>query len=184
MENRLYLYGEDLKITNALVDGDLLKISGYCCHYGKANLNMERTDANSFKTWFGMYNSGQIRPCLNYGHTDQLIGGIDSFDSMKDGLFMTAHINRKIGLVKDMVEPMIMAGDLDSFSTEGWIMNGWDGIEEYEDNTYYVKDFMLTGVAVVAVPADPDAKFTFANFMQNCPKPEPKPLKSRLLYVL
>ena len=58
-------------------------------------------------------------------------------------------------------------GGSNSFSTEGYIQNGYDGIVENEDGSYYVKDFLLTAVAIVPTPADPNATFTLRNFIDE-----------------
>ena len=52
---------------------------------------------------------------------------------------------------------------------------------KYPDKqVYYVKDFVLTAVAVVSVPADYEAKFTFRNFLQTCKPATPEtPYKSK-----
>ena len=104
---------------------------------------------------------------MNWNHSDQLIGGIRDIISVDEGLYMTAYLNNKIALVRDMITPSVLAGELDSFSTEGYIQNGYDGIEENEDGSYYVKDFLLTAVAIVPTPADPNATFTLKNFIDE-----------------
>jgi len=86
---------------------------------------------------------------------------------MDEGLSMQAHLNKDVALVRDTIWPLIESGDIDSVSTEGFIDNGWNGIIENEDGSYYVKDFILLGVALVANPADWDAKFTFKNFLDE-----------------
>lgn len=179
MENKIFIYN-DFKIENAISEGDLLNIDGYCCHYNKVNLNGEMVNEASFKRFFEMQAEGKIKPSLNYNHSDQLIGGIDSLESRNEGLYMRAHLNKKIAFVRDTVVPCIEAGDLNSLSTEGFILNGWQGVEELGENTYYVKDFVLTAVAVVSVPADYEAKFTFRNFLQTCKPATPEtPIKSK-----
>lgn len=180
-ENKLYLYNQ-FAINNVQEDDNIIKVDGYCCHYNKINLNNEMVDEKSFDAFFELYNANKLKPNLNYNHTEQLIGGIDSITSMKDGLFMQAHINKDVAIVRDMIAPLIMSGDINSFSTEGWILNGYDGIVELnEGNAYYVKDFMLMGVAVVANPADWDAKFSIANYIKDLKKPVELPSKWYLL---
>ena len=66
-----------------------------------------------------------------------------------------------------MIIPNILSGDLNSFSTEGYIKDGYNGIVENEDGTYYVKDFLLTAVGIVPTPADWDATFTLANYLKG-----------------
>ena len=107
MENKI-LFNNICSIENAAEDGGVLRIEGYCAHYGKPNLNME--------------------------------------------------------IVDEMIAPNVLKGSLCKFSTEGYIQNGIDGIEERGEN-YYVRDFLLTGVAVVRTPADPKAVFCVKNYM-------------------
>lgn len=162
------IFINDFKIENAVEEDNFLAIEGYCCHYNKTNLNDERVDAHSFDTFFEMYVNNQLSPKLNYNHnSDYIIGSIDDFESMEDGLYMKARVNKNVAICKDMIIPNILSKTLDSFSTEGYIKNGYDGIIENKDGSYYVKDFLLTAVAIVPTPADWDAKFSLANYLQE-----------------
>lgn len=181
--NKIFIYN-NFKIENAISDGDLLEIDGYCCHYNKVNLNGEMVNEASFKRFFEMQKEGKIKPALNYNHSDQLIGGIDLLESRKEGLYMRAHLNKKIALVRDTIIPCMEAGDLNCLSTEGYIMNGWEDIEELDGNSYYVKNFLLTAVAVVSVPADYEAKFTFRNFLQTHKQETPKTIYKSKWFLL
>lgn len=158
----------NLKIQNSNEESDKINIIGYCCHYNTVNLNQERVDANSFRTFFDMKDKNQIRPLVNYNHdSNYIIGGIDELTSDNTGLLMKAHINRGVKICDDMIIPNILSGTLTDLSTEGYILNGYNGIVEYEDNTYYVKDFILTAVAVTPNGADYQAKFTLANYIRE-----------------
>ena len=167
-------------IQNAVEDSDKLNIEGYCCHYNKTNLNDQIVDARSFDYFFNLYDEGKMKPALNYEHTTEIIGGVDSIERRDDGLFMTAHLNKSVP-VNNMIIPNIIAGDIKSFSTEGFVKGGYAGLEE-RDNGFYIKDFVLTAVAIVSVPADWDAEFSVANMLkgydewkaQNAVKEEPK----------
>lgn len=183
MENKLYIYNNEFRIENAVKEDALLRIEGYCAHWNKANLNHEVVDYKSFDNFFEMYNAGKLRPALNYNHSADLIGGIDNLERTDTGLYIKCHLNRNISLVRDMVEPCIDAGDLTSFSTEGYVEGGWDGITELDNDNYYVKSFLLTAVAVVAVPADYEARFTVANILQNAPKQEPAKPRKSIVYM-
>lgn len=156
-----------LKIENAKNKENIIEIEGWACHFNRANLNKEIVDEKSFDKFFDMYKNGVLKPNLNYNHSDQLIGGIDDIVAMNEGLFMQAHLNKDVALVRDTIWPLIESDDLNSFSTEGYIDNGWKGIVENDDDTYYVKDFILLGVAIVANPADWDAKFTLKNYIDE-----------------
>ena len=166
MENRIFI--NSVTIENAKEDENKVTIEGYCCHFNKINLNSEIVNEASFKTFFDMYDNKKIVPKLNYNHDSTLIiGGIDEIISDKTGLYMSAHLNRGVKINDEMVIPNILAGDLSTFSTEGYILNGWNGVVENEDGSYYVKDFILTATAIVPVAADPDAKFTLSNFLNE-----------------
>lgn len=156
------------RITNAIQNENKLKIEGYICHFGVANLNREIVDKKSFDKFFQMMENKQIKPKLNYNHTDNIIGGINEIKVVEDGLFMKAYINREVAIVRDMIEPNIISGEIDSFSTEGYVPDGYAGIVPNRDGSYYVKNFIITCVSVVSVvPADPNATFTLSNFIDE-----------------
>ena len=170
-------------IENASSEDGNLTINGYCAHYDTPNLNSEIVNADSFNYFFSLYNDKKLKPALNFNHTDTIIGGIDSIESKEDGLWMQAHLNGNVAICRDMIIPCILNGDLDSFSTEGYIYGNTDGIDFNEDGSYYVKNFLLTAVAIVATPADADAKFTVKNYLDaNGFKPEQP--KSRIWMFL
>lgn len=163
MENRIYLNGLDIKkVSNT---ENFVNIEGFAAHFGKANLNREIVNADSFNDFFELYKDGKLKPRLNYEHTEQLLGGIDNLEIKDNGLYMTAHLNKNVKIVSDTILPLIESGDLNSFSTEGYI--DWNDIVEKEDGSYYVKSFMLTGVSIVSCPADPDAKFSLNSFISE-----------------
>lgn len=163
MEKRIYLNG--LGITKVTNTENFANIEGFAAHFGQANLNMEIVNAESFNDFFELYNSKKLVPRLNYEHTEQLLGGIDSLEIKENGLYMKAHLNRNVKMVADTILPLIESGDLNSFSTEGFI--NYNDIVEHEDGSYYVKSFMLTGVSIVSCPADPDAKFSLNSFISE-----------------
>ena len=159
------------RITNAIQNENKFEIEGYICHFNVANLNREIVDKKSFDKFFQMMENKQIKPKLNYNHTDNIIGGINKIDVVEDGLFMKAYINRDVAIVRDMIEPNIRSGEIDSFSTEGYVPGGYDGIVTNRDGSYYVKDFIITAVSVVSkIPADPNATFTLANYIDEYKK--------------
>lgn len=169
MENNIYLYNQ-LAITNKNEKENMLEIEGYCCHFNKINLNNEMVDERSFDCFFNLYNQNKLKPCLNYNHTDTTIGGIDLIENVGDGLFMKAHVNKDVAICRDMLIPNILSNDINSLSTEGFILGGYDGIVELDGGGYYCKDFMLMGVAIVNCPADFEATFSVANYMKNFEK--------------
>ena len=165
MDKILYL-NDNFEIQNTVETDNFLAIEGYACHYDKKNLNNQVVDGESFRTFFEMYKANQLNPRLNYNHTDDVIGGIDELTPMSDGIWIKAHLNKMIPMVKDMIIPNVLAGDINSFSTEGYVKGGYNGIVELE-NGYYVKDFILTGVSVVSTPADAEATFSIANYIRE-----------------
>lgn len=178
-----FILRDTFTITNAVEDDNALHIEGYAAHYNRANLNREIVNASSFDAFFKLYNEGKLRPCLSYEHDNTLIiGAIDNLESKKDGLYMNAHLTRSVPLCQTLI-PNILAGNISSFSTEGMVLNGVDGIEYMDNGDYFVKDFMLTAVSVVNTPADWDAKFTVKNYLDsNGFKPEQP--KSRIWMLL
>ena len=163
---QLLITTNNYEIHNAVETDDFLNIEGYCCHYNKMNLNSQVVDEKSFAYFFSLYNANKLTPRLNYNHSDTVIGGIDKIRTEYDGLYMYAHLNKNIPVNNEMIIPNILAGDIKSLSTEGFIKDGYKGIEELE-NGYYVKNFVLTGVSVVSTPSDPDAQFSITNFVKE-----------------
>lgn len=162
------IFFNNINIENREEQSDRLNISGYICHFNRENLNMEVVDSNSFDTFFEMYKSGKLKPIMNYNHdNNQIIGGIDNIEVKENGLYMQAYLNRGVRLNDDMLIPNIMAGTVNGLSTEGFIQDGYDGIVELESGGYYVKNFILTAVAVTATPADWDAKFSLNSFISE-----------------
>lgn len=167
MEQKSIYINNTFTVENAVNDSDYLNIAGYCCKYNALNLNGEMVDSNSFNTFFKLRESGQIRPYFNWEHSDVTIGGIDEITSDDNGLFIKCHLTKAVAIVRDMIAPLVMSGDLDSFSTEGQVLNGYDGIIQLANGGYYVKDFILRGVSIVRLPACPDATFTLENFIKE-----------------
>lgn len=166
MENIIYL-NNTFTLENAAEESDRLNISGYACKYNEINLNSELVDSKSFEAFFTLYNSGKLVPYCNWEHSEVTIGGIDEIKSDANGLFVKAHLTKDVAIVRDMIAPLVMSGDLNSFSTEGRVLNGFDDIVELPKGGYYVKNFILRGVSVVRQPACPDAKFSLANYIRE-----------------
>lgn len=171
------------KIENAVTEDNNLVINGMAAHYNVRNLNDEIVDANSFNEFFNLYNDGKLTPALNWNHSDTIIGGVDLIESRKDGLWMQAHLNGNVAICRDMIIPCIMGNELNSFSTEGYIRGGVDGVDFNEDGSYYVRNFLLTAVAIVPTPADPDAQFSVKNYLNSLQKQEPKYISPSIILL-
>lgn len=150
-------YGVPVALNALHEDSGILRVSGYCCHFGKANHNGEVVVADSFSKWLEHLSESDMRLPLNYNHdSDRQIGGIDSLKADDKGLWMEAHINTEVAFVRDELLPLIKGGDLSYLSTEGFISN----VKGNDDGSYTVGCFALTAVALVALPADFSAKPT------------------------
>lgn len=164
-------------------ESDRIDIAGIACHWNKANLNAQIVTDRSFDTFLDYYNSGKLRPIVNYEHQyDKQIGLIDRIAKEADGLYIEGHLNCKIQYVNEWIRPLIESGDLKGLSTEGTVLNGHNGIIQREDGTYIVKDFILTAVAVTSTPADWNASLTVRNYIDEyaaLQKPEEEIAKSR-----
>lgn len=163
-------------ITNAVTEDNFLKIEGYAAHYNKPNFNSEIVNADSFNMFFNMYKSKELEPVVNYEHSDTVLGDVTEIVSKKDGLWISARLNNDVKIVNEMLAPNILAGTLKKFSTEGIIYGGLDGIVVNKDNTYYVKNFLLTAVSIVRTPADPNAAFSVKNYIEELKRKQSKPI--------
>lgn len=167
MKSNIITLNSYCDIVNAVTEDNFLKIEGIAAHYNKPNLNSEIVDANSFNMFFNMYKSKELEPVVNYEHSDTVIGDVTKIVSKKDGLWISARLNNGVKIVNEMLAPNILAGTLKKFSTEGMIYGGLDGIVVNEDDTYYVKNFLLTAVSIVRTPADPNAAFSVKNYIEE-----------------
>lgn len=166
MDRTFYIESPSLHITNAVEDNDFLIIEGTAAHFDVPNLNSEIVNAASFDKFFKLYKEEKkIRPSLTYNHDSaNLIGGIDDIYVENDTLMCLAHVNKNIRFCADTLIPSILAGDTKSFSTEGFV--SYDDIEERENNTYYCKNFLLTAISVVNLPADYQSEFVIKNWYE------------------
>ena len=188
MENKFYIENR-FELANAAQEDGFLRIEGFCCHFDIRNLNDQVTDSKSFDAFFEMYNSGKLKPVMNYNHDpNQVIGGIDDVAVMDDGLYLQARLNMSVPLVRDMIAPNVMAGDINSFSTEGRTLNSpHEDLVPLANGGFYIRNFILTAVAVVTTPADPDAKFEIRNFFdeyRRLQSPEEEVQRARLAYMM
>lgn len=169
MENKIIYLQNDIKLINLKEDDGKMFLEGYTAHWDKKNLNDQIVNKKSFDRFFDMLNSKQIgNGIMNWEHErDKQIGAIDSITADDEGLFIEAHLNTEIPFVSDWLVPNIKANDLTGLSSEGFVYGGIDGIVVNNDGSYYVKDFILTAVALTNNPADVEARFSLANAVQE-----------------
>lgn len=143
-------------------------VKGYACHFNKRNGNGEIVLPTSFDEVIAFYKKNKLDIPINYFHNeDQILGHIIDIKKDSVGLYITAELNDEVDLVKNFVKPLIKDGTFNRFSTEGTI-NKKD-IEKLSDGTYIAKKFNITAVAIVPLPADVDAIFTY-NGKKNADK--------------
>lgn len=141
-----------------------MRIEGYAAHFGKPNLNGEEVVKSSFDKCLETYNALGAYPFINFDHNPTaILGRITEMRTDEVGLYITAEISdaiaEKLGVLR-----YINNGKVDSFSTEGYI----DDISVNADEKYYTAgDFYITAVAVVPMPADPDATFKKNNLRKS-----------------
>lgn len=135
-------------------DGKRTYIKGYACHFNTVNLNGEMVTPESFDKFGEILANSEKMPVLNYGHTMQVIGQWDHIYCDEKGLVAEGHLVNDIAFVRDNILPMIEDGMIYSLSTEGYVM--FDDIEWFDDH-YVAKNFELTAIALVELPADMDA---------------------------
>ena len=165
MLNKIYCGGNNLHIFNAVEKDSFIQIEGSAAHFGTPNLNGEIVDAASFDDFFALYQDGKLIPALNYNHdSNMLIGGVDEVAIHDDTLYVRAHINKNIAFCRDTLIPMVLASDVNSYSTEGFC--DLNKVKENEDGTYYAGSFILTALAVVTTPADWQSEFTIKNHFE------------------
>lgn len=171
-----------------------MDIRGYACHWHRANANRERVTMNSFDEAIRRNKENNIYTPINYNHnSDVILGHITNFYKDSEGLFITATLNDDIDVVKNYVKPLIIDGTLNRFSTEGYILN--KDITKLDDGTYVAKNFDLRAVAIVPLPADIGAVFTYNSIKDeslhifnafDTPNEDvvKKVVKNRYLYIL
>lgn len=164
MENKTLYLANEVKLFNFTEEDNKAVIKGRATRFNNTNLNHERVDAKSFDVFFQLWKSGDLKPVMNYEHCyDKVIGGIDTVEAKEDGLYVSAHLNKEIPFVNDWIIPNIKSGDISALSTEGYVLNGYDGIKWIDDDTYYVESFIMTALAITTNPADTQARFSLAN---------------------
>lgn len=169
MENKTIYLKNDISLINVKEDDGKVLIEGYACHFDKKNLNEQIVNSKSFDKYFDLLNTNQIsKAIMNWEHNpDKQIGAIDNIQVEDEGLFINAHLNTEIPFVSDWLVPNIKANDLTGLSTEGFVYGGVNGLIFNEDGSYYIKDMILTAVALTNNPADVEARFSLANAVQE-----------------
>jgi len=164
-------------------------IKGYACHWNKANANGEIVTPESFDKVLARAKENNLSIPINYNHQEGLIlGKILNFYKDSQGLFIEAELNDEVDLVKNMVAPLVKDGTLNRFSTEGYYQKN-DKVR-VDKNAYLLKNFELTAVAIVPLPADLDAVFSHNNihvfnaYDEEVEKVECKGLFNKSLYII
>lgn len=153
-------------INSVVVEDEFVNIAGSAAHFHKPNLNSQVVDAKSFAKSIELFKNNTLIPALNYNHdANSLVGAVTDLNCTDETLEVSARLNKNIPLVSNMLLPMIEAGDLKSFSTEGYI--DLRNCKQFEDGTYYAPEFKLTAVAIVSVPADHESRFTIRNYFDD-----------------
>lgn len=168
--NALHIDSVNVTDTGATVEG-------YAAHFNKVNGNGEIVDENSFTKFFEELKAGGLMPAFNWQHnSDRIIGGWDSITADAEGLKVVGHLNTESKFVRDEVLPLLKAGDVASLSTEGF--SWFEDWEEREDG-FYIKNFSLTAIALVALPADFGARVSLKNEYREWERgkhKDPKPI--------
>lgn len=167
------------RINRSERDGDTLKIEGYACHFGTVNGNGEVVNKESFDFFLGELKKDGLMPIFNFNHNpDRIIGGWDSIEADEKGLYAKGHLNTGVAFVRDELLPLIEAGDLSHLSTEGWANGHWSE----ELNAFVCDEFLLCGIALVALPADFKAKADIHNHMNVKVAQQPQHHKFKKLF--
>lgn len=136
-----------------------MTLTGYAAHYDKTNLNGERVTKGAFDRCINTYKTLGRYPFINYNHDPtQIIGVITDMHTDEAGLIVTAEIDESSPLATHIAR-YITNGKIDAYSTEGYI----DNVTPSADGTYTAAEFYITAVAIVPLPADPDATFAINN---------------------
>lgn len=155
-----------------------MKVKGYACHYNKPNANGQIVDEKSFEAVLKARKADGVNIPINYQHNSPvMIGKINNFYSDSEGLFIEGEIFDDMAIVKEFVSPLIKNGVIERFSTEGYIRKA--DMERRENNTYYARNFELTAVAVVNLPADKDAVMSYNSARFDAFEEEEEPKKEK-----
>lgn len=141
---------------------NLQRIAGYVCKWNETNANGWNIRPGAFDKSLKDFREKGLKPRLDYEHDfSSVIGGIDVLENDEKGLYIEAHLNTEVALVRDTVLPLMKSGDLNFFSSEFFT----DEAEWSEDGNYVlVQSATLVGVAVVSLPADSGADAHLASF--------------------
>lgn len=144
---------------------DVVRVEGYAAHFDKVNLNGEIVTKESFDTFLRTLSEGGMMPMFTYNHDcNAIIGGWDTIRTDDTGLWCEGHLNKNVKFVSDTIIPLMQSGDLNYLSTEGF--TPWDKVEETEEG-FLLKDFCLTAISLVALPADFSAKVNIKNRLET-----------------
>lgn len=163
-EMKTKLIKNQYKFTNTVEDPETkdYKVSGYAMHFDEPNYNGEIYNKTAFNKFINDYyiKNKKNMPLTIMHETglNSLIGRIDTFEILDDGVFINATISKSaprfrniVGLIEDSV--------LTGFSTEGFAFD----YKELENGLTYINEAALTRISVVDQPADAQSDFEIKN---------------------
>lgn len=163
-EIKTKLIKNQYKFTNTVEDPETkdYKVSGYAMHFDEPNYNGEIYNKTAFNKFINDYyiKNKKNMPLTIMHETglNSLIGRIDTFEILDDGVFINATISKSaprfrniVGLIEDSV--------LTGFSTEGFAFD----YKELENGLTYINEAALTRISVVDQPADAQSDFEIKN---------------------
>lgn len=155
----------NLQNTLEIPEDNKLYISGYAMHFNEVNHNGEMVLPGAFDSFFAELKENNIMPIFDAFHKqDYLIGAWEEIKQDETGLFVEGFLDLNIAEVANNIAPLVRNGALSGLSTEMWI--DYNDIEPKEDH-YVVKKAMLTGISLVPIPADFQARIVLKNALEN-----------------
>ena len=177
----------NLQNTLEIPEDNKLYLSGYAMHFNETNHNREVVIPGAFDDFFADLKKNNIMPIFDAFHKqDYLIGAWTEIKQDEVGLLVEGFLDLNIAEVANNIAPLVKNGALSGLSTEMWI--DYNDIETKEDH-YIVKKAMLTGISLVPIPADFQARIVLKNALEE-PKEnensteEPKNSKISVLFYI
>ena len=155
----------NLSNTLDIPEDNKLYISGYAMHFNEVNHNGELVLPGAFDDFFKELKESKIMPLFDAFHKqDYLIGAWEEIKQDEKGLLVEGFLDLNIAEVANNVAPLVRNGALSGLSTEMWI--NYNDIDQ-KDDYYIVKKAMLTGISLVPIPADFQARVVLKNSLEE-----------------